>query len=98
MGGDGWLGVGWPKEYGGQGRSTVEQFILFDEGQRARAPFPFVTVNTLGATIMTFGNEEQKQRFLPGILPGEINFALGYTEPEAGTHPASPRPPTAPGR
>src|SRR4051812_37176076 len=91
MGGDGWLGVGWPKEYGGQGRSTVEQFILFDEVQRAGAPFPFVTVNTVGPTIMTFGNEEQKQRFLPGILAGEINFAIGYTEPEAGTDLASLR-------
>src|SRR5213592_3905965 len=79
MGEDGWLGIGWPKEYGGQGRSAIEQFILFDEVQRAGAPFPFVTINTVGPTIMAFGSDEQKQRFLPGILSGEINFAIGYT-------------------
>ena len=91
MGKDGWLGIGWPKEYGGQGRSTLEQFIFFDEVQRAGAPFPFVTINTVGPTIMRFGTDEQKQRFLPGILAGEINFAIGYTEPEAGTDLASLR-------
>src|SRR5947208_3076051 len=91
IGHDGWLGVGWPKEYGGQGRPPTDQFILFDEIQRAGAPFPFVTVNTVGPTIMAFGSEEQKQRFLPGILRGEINFAIGYTEPEAGTDLASLR-------
>ena len=89
MGRDRWLGVGWPKEYGGQGRPAMDQFILFDEIQRARAPFPFVTINTVGPTIMRFGTEEQKQRFLPGILSGDINFAIGYTEPEAGTDLAS---------
>jgi alkylation response protein AidB-like acyl-CoA dehydrogenase len=91
MGLDGWLGIGWPKEYGGQGRSAVEQFIFFDEVQRAGAPFPFVTLNTVGPTIMRFGNAEQKKFFLPGILAGEINFAIGYTEPEAGTDLASLR-------
>ncbi|MCU1380471.1 MAG: acyl-CoA dehydrogenase [Acidimicrobiales bacterium] len=89
MGANGWLGVGWPKEYGGQGRAPTDQFIFFDEVWRARAPFPFVTINTVGPTIMLFGTEEQKQRFLPGILRGEINFAIGYTEPEAGTDLAS---------
>ena len=89
MGRDGWLGIGWPKEYGGQGRPAMDQFILFDEIQRARAPFPFVTINTVGPTIMRFGTEEQKRRFLPGILTGDINFAIGYTEPEAGTDLAS---------
>ncbi|HSS11098.1 MAG TPA: acyl-CoA dehydrogenase family protein [Acidimicrobiales bacterium] len=91
MGTDGWLGIGWPKEYGGQGRSAVEQFIFFDEVQRAGAPFPFVTLNTVGPTIMRFGSEEQKKFFLPGILAGAINFAIGYTEPEAGTDLASLR-------
>jgi alkylation response protein AidB-like acyl-CoA dehydrogenase len=91
MGADGWLGIGWPKEYGGQGRSAVEQFIFFDEVQRAGAPFPFVTLNTVGPTIMRFGTDEQKAKFLPGILAGEINFAIGYTEPEAGTDLASLR-------
>jgi alkylation response protein AidB-like acyl-CoA dehydrogenase len=91
MGADGWLGIGWPKEYGGQGRPATDQFIFFDEVQRAGAPFPFVTLNTVGPTIMRFGSEEQKAFFLPGILAGEINFAIGYTEPEAGTDLASLR-------
>jgi alkylation response protein AidB-like acyl-CoA dehydrogenase len=91
MGEDGWLGIGWPKEYGGQGRSAIEQFIFFDEVQRAGAPFPFVTLNTVGPTIIAYGTEEQKARFLPGILLGEVNFAIGYTEPEAGTDLASLR-------
>jgi 3-oxocholest-4-en-26-oyl-CoA dehydrogenase alpha subunit len=91
MGKDGWLGIGWPKEYGGQGRPATDQFIFFDEVQRAGAPFPFVTLNTVGPTIMRFGSEEQKTFFLPGILAGDINFAIGYTEPEAGTDLASLR-------
>ena len=91
MGADGWLGIGWPKEYGGQGRGELDQFIFFDEVQRAGAPFPFVTVNTVGPTIMAYGSEQQKQQFLPGILNGDINFAIGYTEPEAGTDLASLR-------
>ncbi|HUF83277.1 MAG TPA: acyl-CoA dehydrogenase family protein, partial [Acidimicrobiia bacterium] len=91
MGADGWLGVGWPKEFGGQGRPATDQFVFFDEVQRAGAPFPFVTLNTVGPTIMRFGTDEQKAFFLPGILAGEINFAIGYTEPEAGTDPASLR-------
>jgi alkylation response protein AidB-like acyl-CoA dehydrogenase len=91
MGSDGWLGIGWPAEYGGQGRPATDQFIFFDEVQRAGAPFPFVTLNTVGPTIMRFGSDEQKSFFLPGILAGEINFAIGYTEPEAGTDLASLR-------
>jgi 3-oxocholest-4-en-26-oyl-CoA dehydrogenase alpha subunit len=91
LGQDGWLGIGWPTEYGGQGRSARDQFVMFDEVQRAGFPFPFVTVNTVGPTIMRFGTEEQKQRFLPGILNGQINVAIGYTEPGAGTDLASLR-------
>jgi len=89
LGKDGWLGIGWPKEFGGQGRSIEEQFIFFDEVQRAGLPFPFVTVNTVGPTLMKYGTEEQKARFLPGLLAGDIVFAIGYTEPEAGTDLAS---------
>ena len=89
MGRDGWLGLGWPKHYGGQGRPATDQFIFFDEVQRADAPFPFVTVNTVGPTLMEFGSEEQKERFLPIILAGEVNFAIGYTEPASGTDLAS---------
>jgi alkylation response protein AidB-like acyl-CoA dehydrogenase len=91
MGADGWLGIGWPVEYGGQGRGALDQFVFFDEVQRADAPFPFVTVNTVGPALMEHGTEEQKRRYLPGILAGELNFAIGYTEPEAGTDLASLR-------
>ncbi len=91
VGKDGWLGIGWPTEYGGQGRPATDQYIFFDETRRAGAPFPFVTVNTVGPTIMRYGTEDQKTFFLPGILSGEINFAIGYTEPEAGTDLASLR-------
>lgn len=89
LGRDGWLGVGWPTEYGGRGLTAEEQFIFYDEVQRAGVPFPLVTVNTVGPTLMAFGTEEQKQAYLPGILRGEIVFAIGYTEPGAGTDLAS---------
>lgn len=85
MGHDGWLGVGWPKEYGGQGRSPMEQLIFYDEAQRAGVPMPLVTLNTVGPTLMRFGSEEQKAYFLPRILAGELHFAIGYSEPGAGT-------------
>ena len=91
MGEDGWLGIGWPEEYGGQGRSAMDQFLFFDEAMRAGAPVPFVTLNTVGPTLIAFGSDEQKARLLPGILTGELIFAIGYTEPEAGTDLASLR-------
>jgi 3-oxocholest-4-en-26-oyl-CoA dehydrogenase alpha subunit len=89
MGADGWLGIGWPKEWGGQGRSAIEQFIFFDESMRSGAPVPMLTINTVGPTIMQFGTQEQKEFFLPKILAGEIHFCIGYTEPNAGTDLAS---------
>ncbi|RMF23705.1 MAG: acyl-CoA dehydrogenase [Deltaproteobacteria bacterium] len=89
MGADGWLGIGWPKEWGGQGRSPIEQFIFWDETYRARAPLPVIMVNTIGPTLMQFGSEEQKAELLPKIVRGELHFAIGYTEPEAGTDLAS---------
>jgi alkylation response protein AidB-like acyl-CoA dehydrogenase len=89
MAADGWLGIGWPTEYGGQGRSAIEQFIFFDESMRAGAPVPMLTINTVGPTIMNFGTPEQKDFFLPKILAGELHFCIGYTEPNAGTDLAS---------
>jgi hypothetical protein len=89
MGRDGWLGLGWPEEYGGQGRPLVDQYIFFDEVQRAGVPFPFVTINTIGPMLQRFGSDEQKRAYLPGILAGEIVFAIGYSEPAAGTDLAS---------
>jgi 3-oxocholest-4-en-26-oyl-CoA dehydrogenase alpha subunit len=91
MGRDGWLGIGWPVQYGGQGRGDVEQFIFSDEAWRAGAPIPFLTINTVGKTIMEFGSQEQKDFFLPRILAGELHFSIGYTEPNAGTDLASLR-------
>jgi alkylation response protein AidB-like acyl-CoA dehydrogenase len=91
MGADGWLGIGWPKEYGGQGRSAIEQFIFFDESMRAGAPVPMLTINTVGPTIMQFGTDDQKNFFLPKILAGEIHFCIGYSEPGAGTDLAALR-------
>jgi hypothetical protein len=91
LGQDGWLGVGWPVEYGGQGRGPVEQLIFFEEAERARVPMPVVALNTVGPTLMRFGTDEQKEFFLPKILAGVIDFAIGYTEPEAGTDLASLR-------
>ena len=91
MGHDGWLGVGWPVEYGGQGRGYVEELIYMDECRRAQAPIPLVTINTVGPTLMQFGSDEQKSRFLPAILRGEVHFAIGYTEPGSGTDLASLR-------
>ncbi|WP_420311231.1 acyl-CoA dehydrogenase family protein [Streptomyces sp. YS-B37] len=91
IGADGWLGLGWPVEYGGQGRCADEQFVFFDEAYRAGAPVSMVTLNTVGPTLMKYGSEEQKAAFLPGILRGEIVFAIGYSEPSAGTDLASLR-------
>ncbi|HLS77423.1 MAG TPA: acyl-CoA dehydrogenase family protein [Nocardia sp.] len=91
MGRDGWLGVGWPKEYGGQGFGPVEQQIFYNEAVRADVPLPLVTLLTVGPTLQTYGTEEQKQKFLPGILTGDIHFAIGYSEPEAGTDLAALR-------
>ncbi len=89
MGQDGWLGIGWPTEYGGQGRSMLEQLIFMDEASLVNAPVPFLTVNTVGPTLMHFGTDEQRQEFLPRILKGELHFSIGYSEPGAGTDLAS---------
>jgi hypothetical protein len=91
MGSDGWLGVGWPKEYGGKGLTALEQYIFFDEANRAGVPMPLVTLNTVGPTLRTFGSDEQKREYLPKILAGEIHFAIGYSEPGAGTDLAALR-------
>jgi alkylation response protein AidB-like acyl-CoA dehydrogenase len=91
MGRDGWLGVGWPVEYGGRGYGAVEQQIFVNEVNRAEIPYPVITLQTVGPTLMRFGNAEQREFFLPRILAGEIHFAIGYTEPGAGTDLASLR-------
>jgi hypothetical protein len=85
------LGVGWPEEYGGRGFSAIEQHVFFEEAKRLSAPIPFVTLNTVGPTLMRYGTEEQKQRFLPAILAGTVEFAIGYSEPGAGSDLAALR-------
>jgi 3-oxocholest-4-en-26-oyl-CoA dehydrogenase alpha subunit len=85
------LGVGWPKEFGGRGFSAIEQFIFAEEARRVNAPIPLVTLNTVGPTLMQFGTEQQKHTFLPAILDGTVEFAIGYSEPEAGSDLASLR-------
>lgn len=85
MGKDGWLGVGWPTEFGGRGFGPVEQFVFFDESMRAGAPVPMLTINTVGPTIMRYGTDDQKAYFLPKITGGEIHFCIGYSEPNAGS-------------
>lgn len=85
MGQDGWLGIGWPVEYGGQGRTPLEQYIFLEEIDRTGVNIPFITLETVGPTLMKLGTEEQKNYFLPKILRGEVEIAIGYSEPQAGT-------------
>jgi len=85
LGADGWLTLGWPSEYGGQDRSLTDQLIFTDEAAAAGVPVPFLTLNTIGPTIIRFGTPEQRAYFLPRIARGELHFAIGYSEPEAGT-------------
>ncbi|MCV7314420.1 acyl-CoA dehydrogenase family protein [Mycolicibacillus parakoreensis] len=91
MGADGWLALGWPTEYGGQARPPMDQLIFTDEAAIAGAPVPFLTINSVAPTIMAFGTEEQKKFFLPRIAAGDLHFAIGYSEPEAGTDLAALR-------
>ncbi len=85
MGRDGWLAVGWPTACGGQGYRATEQLIFFEEANIAGAPLPFVTISTVGPALMEHGTAAQKEQFLPGIAAGEILFAIGYSEPGAGS-------------
>jgi alkylation response protein AidB-like acyl-CoA dehydrogenase len=90
LGDDGWLGIGWPKEYGGQGKGPIEQYIFFDAVSGYHAlPIPMLSLNAIGPTIMQVGTPEQKDRFLPPILKGRLNIGVGYTESGAGSDLAS---------
>ncbi len=91
LGRDGWLALGWPPEYGGRDGSMLDQLIFTDEAAIAGVPVPFLTINTVGPTIMRFGTPEQKERYLPRIAAGELHFSIGYSEPEAGTDLAALR-------
>ena len=89
MGEDGWLGLGWPVEYGGQARGPIDQMVFVEESHWAGVPLPLLTLNSVGPTLMALGSDEQKRRILPGIVRGEVHFSIGYTEPSAGTDLAS---------
>ena len=91
LGSDGWLTLGWPTEFGGGGRSALDQLIFTDEAAVAGVPVPFLTLNTIGPTIMRFGTPAQRSFYLPRIAAGDIHFSIGYSEPEAGTDLASLR-------
>jgi alkylation response protein AidB-like acyl-CoA dehydrogenase len=91
LGRDGWLALSWPAEYGGHDAPMTDQLIFMDEAAAAGVPVPFLTINTVGPTIMRYGTGEQKAFYLPRIAAGEIHFAIGYSEPEAGTDLASLR-------
>lgn len=85
----GWLGMSWPKQYGGQERSGIYDFVLTEALSRFGAPQPGKGVGIVGKTIIRHGNEELKAYFLPRIIRGEIEFAIGYSEPQAGSDAAS---------
>ena len=87
----GWIGLAWPKEYGGQGAELLEQIIYNEEYAHARAPIlpGYVGLGLAGPTIAQWGSEEQKQHFLPRILQGELVWCQGYSEPGSGSDLAS---------
>jgi len=85
----GWLGMSWPKQYGGQEKSGIYDFILTEALSRWGAPQPGKGVGIVGKTIIRNGNEKLKQHFLPRIIRGEIEFAIGYSEPQAGSDAAN---------
>ncbi len=91
LGHDRWLGIGWPTELGGRGFGPVEQQIFVNEAARASVPYPLITLQTVAPTLLTYGSVEQKNFFLPKILAGECHFAIGYSEPGAGTDLAALR-------
>ncbi|GAA2801607.1 acyl-CoA dehydrogenase [Mycobacterium crocinum] len=91
MGKDGWLTLNWPEEYGGQNRDPMDSLIFTDEAAIAGAPVPFLTINSVAPTIMAFGTDEQKKFYLPKIASGDLHFAIGYSEPGAGTDLAALR-------
>lgn len=85
LGADGWLGMGWRKEDGGGGRSAIEQWLFLEELAYRRLPSGNLTTSSLGPTLARTGSEAQRAEFLPAILRGDVDFAIGYSEPEAGT-------------
>lgn len=89
LGAQGWLGIGWPKEYGGQGKTMIEQMIFYDELDLRDIHYGGLTITSLAMTLMKLASEDQKRAYLPQILRGELEICLGYTEPGAGSDLAS---------
>jgi alkylation response protein AidB-like acyl-CoA dehydrogenase len=85
----GWLGMSWPKEYGGAERPGIYDYILTEALSRHGAPQPGKGVGIVGKTIIRHGSEAMKRAFLPRIMRGEIEFAIGYSEPGAGSDAAN---------
>jgi len=82
---NGWFGIGWPKEYGGMGETMVKQFIFLEEFRYAGAPMSGMTMTSLAPTIMRVGTEKMKEEWIPKIIKGDVELALGYSEPDAGS-------------
>ena len=87
LGDGGWIGIGWPREYGGRGLTLTQQVIFYEEYARAQGPgrVGIIGEGLLGPTLIQFANDEQKRRFLPGILAGTQIWCQGYSEPNAGS-------------
>jgi len=87
LGEAGWIGVGWPREYGGRGLALTQQVIFYEEYARARGPgrVGIVGEGLLGPTIVQFGTDDQKRRFLPGILAGTRSGARATPNPTPGS-------------
>ena len=89
MGQDGWIGLSWPKEFGGKEFTPIEQYIFVEEIMRTGFPFPFLTTESVGPMIAQHGSDWAKETIAKSILRGETIFAIGYSEPNAGTDLAS---------
>lgn len=87
----GWLAMSWPRRHGGQDRSPLYQYALAQELAYRNAPFPHIALGIVAPILMRHANERQQAEFLPRIASGEIDFALGYSEPDAGTDLAALR-------
>ncbi len=93
VGARGWIGLTWPKAYGGHERSTLERYVMTEEMLAAGAPVTahWIADRQSGPLLLRFGTEAQRQKYLPGIARGELYFAIGMSEPNSGSDLASVR-------